>query len=63
MQLKDLKNEKILLSFGSPYIIKELGFFDTIIASFDSNEDCQRSVADALVGKYTPTGILPVNLD
>ena len=62
LELNNLENEKILLSFGSPYVIKELDFFDTVITCFDSNQNCQSSVAEALLGKYKPQGILPVNI-
>ncbi|NIP30537.1 MAG: hypothetical protein GTO02_11245 [Candidatus Dadabacteria bacterium] len=56
------KNEKILLNFGSPYIVKEFDFFDTVIACFDSTTYCQRAVAKVLLGKIEAQGVLPVKL-
>ncbi|MGH7885038.1 MAG: glycoside hydrolase family 3 N-terminal domain-containing protein, partial [Thermodesulfobacteriota bacterium] len=59
---KDCKNEKALLLFGSPYPAERFIFFDTIILSFDSTSDCQRSALDVLTGKLKPEGKLSIDL-
>jgi beta-N-acetylhexosaminidase len=61
--LASLSNERVLISFGSPYIIRDFDNFKSIICSFDILNECQLAVADVLLGKYQARGYLPINLD
>lgn len=54
--------EKILISFGSPYVVRGFENFDTILCAFDSLDACQQAVADVLLGKVQAQGQLPVKL-
>jgi beta-glucosidase-like glycosyl hydrolase len=62
MRVGDLRCEKILISFGSPYIVRGFGGFDTVLCAFDCLEVCQRAVADVLLGRLEAQGRLPVRL-
>lgn len=57
-----LNNRKILCNFGSPYVVKNFDFFDTVITTFDSIPDCQLAVAKVLLGINKAEGRLPVDL-
>ncbi len=57
-----LNSEKILISFGSPYVVGGFENFDTILCTFDSLEVCQQSVVGILLGKLEAQGKLPVKL-
>ncbi len=54
--------DKFLISFGSPYVVRELENFDTIICAFDRLDACQIAAAEVLLGKLKPEGVLPVRL-
>ena len=54
--------KNILVSLGSPYVIKDLDRFDTIICSYDSIPECQIAVAENLLGLYTSEAKLPVKI-
>ncbi len=58
----ELQGEKVLISFGSPYVVRGLEGFDTILCAFDRLDACQRAVADVLLGKLEAQGKLPVKL-
>lgn len=56
-------SKNILVSFGSPYIIKDMDYFDVIICSFDSLPQCQIAVAKNLLGICRPASAqLPVTI-
>lgn len=61
-QVSSLQCERILISFGSPYIVRGFENFDTILCAFDRLDDCQRAVADVLLGRLEAQGKLPVRL-
>jgi beta-N-acetylhexosaminidase len=61
-RMSQLNCEKILISFGSPYIVRGFENFDTILCAFDSLDVCQHAVADVLLGKLEAQGQLPVKL-
>ncbi len=61
-QVDALDCEKILISFGSPYIIRGFEKFDTILCTFDRLDVCQHAVADVLLGRLEAQGKLPVRL-
>src|SRR3972149_987450 len=61
--LPDKENsEMILISFGSPYVVRGFENFDTILCTFDSLDVCQQSVVEVLLGKLEAQGRLPVKL-
>jgi len=62
-KLETASNESVLISFGSPYVIRDFKRFKKTICSFDILEECQIAAADVLLGKYQPYGHLPINLD
>ncbi len=57
-----LNHEKVLVSLGSPYVVRGFENFDTILCTFDHLNFCQRAVADALLGRVEAHGKLPVKL-
>jgi beta-glucosidase-like glycosyl hydrolase len=61
-RMSQLNCEKILISFGSPYVVRGFENFDTILCAFDSLDVCQHAVADVLLGKLEAQGQLPVKL-
>jgi beta-N-acetylhexosaminidase len=61
-ELGNLPAETILVSFGSPYVIRDFGNFDAVICAFDSLDECQTAAAEVVLGKLTATGSLPVRL-
>ncbi len=63
--LKGLENtpkEKVLISFGSPYVVSEFMNFDTVLSVFDILSVCQSAAADMLLGKIESEGNLPVEI-
>jgi len=62
-KLQSTSSETVLVSFGSPFIIRDFDKFKSIICSFDILDECQVAAADVLLGKFQATGHLPVNLD
>ncbi len=61
-RISSLRCERILISFGSPYVVRGFENFDTILCAFDRLDDCQRAVADILLGRLEAQGKLPVKL-
>ena len=49
-----------LVSFGSPYVVRGLDGFGTVICAFDSLPECQSAAADVLLGTATAVGKIPV---
>ncbi|MBL7031767.1 MAG: hypothetical protein ISR97_01135 [Nitrospira sp.] len=52
----------IVISFGSPYVLKHFGDADMLIASYDSSGQAQASVMKCLRGEFIFQGRLPVEL-
>ncbi len=61
-RVSSLQCERILISFGSPYIVRGFENFDMILCAFDRMDVCQRAVANVLLGKLEAHGKLPVRL-
>ena len=55
-------DKNILVSLGSPYVVKGMNHFDTIICSFDSLSACQMAVAENLLGISRSAAKLPVKI-
>lgn len=53
----------IVISFGSPYILKHFRDADILIAAYEPTEQAQKAVMDRLEGKAEFKGTLPVKLD
>ncbi len=60
--LENLSCEKVLVSFGSPYVVEGFNNFNTILCTFDLIDTCQVAIADALSGRLEARGCLPVKL-
>ncbi len=60
--LETLPQEKVLVSFGSPYVVSGFKGFDTVLCMFDSMDVCQAAAADVLLGNLEARGTMPVNL-
>jgi beta-N-acetylhexosaminidase len=52
----------ILISFASPYVIDEVPQFQTYLCAYGNAAAVQDAMADALYGKFKPSGTLPVAL-
>lgn len=61
-KISKLGTKNILVTFGSPYVIKDFNHFDIIICSFNSLPECQIAVAENLLGRYKSQGKLPVKI-
>lgn len=59
-ELAALPQEKALLSFGSPYVVRGFDGFDTVICAFDLIAPCQSAAARVLLGEIDAKGRLPV---
>jgi beta-N-acetylhexosaminidase len=57
-----MEGEKVLISFGSPYVIRGFEKFDSILCAFDRLDVCQHAAADVLLGRIEAQGKLPVRL-
>ncbi|MGQ0793770.1 MAG: glycoside hydrolase family 3 protein [Deltaproteobacteria bacterium] len=59
-----LGGEKIFISLGSPYVVRRINpdDFDAVLFAFDSIPQCALTAADALLGRFTPSGRMPVRL-
>jgi hypothetical protein len=60
-ELAALPAEKVLMSFGSPYVVSGFNGFDTVICAFDSLNVCQSAAARVLLGNSEAKGIMPVD--
>ena len=60
-ELAALDAETALLSFGSPYVVRGLERFDTVICAFDSMDACQSAAAEVLLGGMSAKGRMPVD--
>ena len=61
-KLEALPQEKVLVSFGSPYVVSGFGGFDTVLCVFDTMDVCQAAAGDVLTGKIKAGGVIPVKL-
>jgi len=61
-ELGNLPAETVLVSFGSPYVVRDFGTFDTVICAFDSLDACQAAAAEVVLGELSAAGTLPVHL-
>lgn len=61
-QLAAVSAETVLISFGSPYVVRGLDNFDTVICAFDSFDACQTAAADVLTGNLEAQGVMPVRI-
>lgn len=61
-RVSSLQCERILISFGSPYVVRGFENFDTILFAFDRLNVCQRAVADVLLRRLEAQGKLPIRL-
>ena len=52
----------IVISYGSPYVLRHFGEADVLIAAYDSSGQAQDSVVKCLKGKVVFQGRLPVEL-
>ncbi|MHC4607168.1 MAG: hypothetical protein ACYTAF_09590, partial [Planctomycetota bacterium] len=52
-----------VVSFGSPYVIRQFPGAGTFICAYSKDEASQRAAARALAGKIPFKGTLPVRLD
>ncbi len=52
----------IVVSFGSPYVLRHFPEADVLIAAYEGTENAQHGVAQWLTGSRTPTGRLPVSV-
>jgi beta-glucosidase-like glycosyl hydrolase len=52
----------IVISFGSPYVLKHFMDADVLIAAYDTTQEAQSSVIKCLKGELDFTGRLPVTL-
>jgi len=59
-ELAVLPQEKALISFGSPYVVRSFDGFDTVICAFDLIAPCQTAAARVLLGEIDAKGTLPV---
>lgn len=57
---KRQNGNKILLSFGSPYVIADFLDYNIIISVFEIIEPCQNAAADVLCGKLISNAELPI---
>jgi beta-N-acetylhexosaminidase len=53
----------IVISFGSPYILRHFNDADILIAAYEPTEQAQKAVMERLEGKAEFKGRLPVKLD
>ncbi len=59
-RLSSAPGESALVSFGSPYVVRGLDGFGTVICAFDSLPECQFATAEVLLGNAAAVGKIPV---
>ncbi|MEW6417061.1 MAG: glycoside hydrolase family 3 N-terminal domain-containing protein [Nitrospirota bacterium] len=60
--IKDAKNS-IVISFGSPYVLRDFNAADILVAAYDATEQAQKAVIKCLMGEEDFKGRLPVRLN
>jgi hypothetical protein len=53
----------IVISFGSPYVLRHFKGADVLIAAYEATEQAQRAVLNCLKGRMGFTGRLPVKVN
>lgn len=59
-RLSSAYEKSVLVSFGSPYVVRGLNGFGAVICAFDSLPECQSAAADVLTGTAPAVGRVPV---
>ena len=60
-----LKNKNIkivVISFGSPYIYRQVDFTDSYLCAYYGTYELEKAVVEVLTGKIGPKGRLPVTI-
>lgn len=60
--LKESKRPVILVVFDSPYVLRDLGGFATVLLAYEPDPKAQSSAFKVLTGKIPSKGRLPVNV-
>jgi beta-glucosidase-like glycosyl hydrolase len=60
--IRDVK-KSVVISFGSPYVLRHFGEADLLIAAYEPTGQAQRAVIKCLRGELNFRGRLPVRLD
>jgi beta-glucosidase-like glycosyl hydrolase len=58
----DKAGQTVVVSFGSPYVLRHFGSADMLIAAYDPANQAQQAVINCLEGRSVFTGKLPVEL-
>jgi len=53
----------VVISFGSPYVLRHFSEADVLIAAYDSDSRAQKAVLKSLTGEIGFQGSLPVSLN
>ena len=61
-QLAAKSKSKVVISFGSPYMLREFMDADYVVAAYDPCEAMQRAAVRALFGEIFFRGELPVRI-
>ncbi len=62
-ELMKISRKSIVISFGSPYLLRHFMEAEVLIAAYDTTEQAQSSVIKCLTGERDFTGSLPVRLE
>lgn len=57
-----ISDRVIVISFGSPYVLRYFEKADVLIAAYGNDEKTQRAVMNCLMGKIEIKGHLPVKI-
>jgi beta-glucosidase-like glycosyl hydrolase len=58
----DRAHKSVVISFGSPYVLRHFNEADVLIAAYDASPQAQRSVIKCLTGEIKCRGTLPVRI-
>ena len=61
-ELIEKSRKVIVVSFGSPYVLRDFPEADVLVAAYDKSIEAQRSVVKCLTGEQDFKGSLPVDL-
>jgi beta-N-acetylhexosaminidase len=61
-QLRNLGKPVVIVSLGSPYLIKQVPWAGAFVCAFAPSEGCQAAVAELLCGRAEFRGTMPVEL-
>lgn len=62
LDLIERAKKSVVISFGSPYVLRYFGKADILIAAYEGNARAQRAVVRRLAGEAAFTGRLPIDL-